>query len=129
MLGDYLLDTNIMIAVFREQPAVLTRLRAAPRVFIAPASIGELFFGAFKSARKTENLTRANRFIANCHVVTCDTSTGRVFGQIKAEQQAKGQPIPDNDLWIAASARQHGLTPATRDAHFLDVTGLAIEAW
>ncbi|HEY4572503.1 MAG TPA: PIN domain-containing protein [Thermoanaerobaculia bacterium] len=41
----------------------------------------------------------------------------------------KGRPIPENDIWIAASARQHGLTLATRDGHFDDVDGLITETW
>jgi predicted nucleic acid-binding protein len=36
---------------------------------------------------------------------------------------------PDNDLWIAALARQYSLTLASRDAHFRDVDGLNVEEW
>jgi tRNA(fMet)-specific endonuclease VapC len=38
-------------------------------------------------------------------------------------------PIPENDLWIAALARQHALTLVTRDAHFTGVRGLVVERW
>lgn len=37
----------------------------------------------------------------------------------------KGRPSPSNDLWIAASALQHGLVLATRDEHFEAIEGLA----
>jgi tRNA(fMet)-specific endonuclease VapC len=40
-----------------------------------------------------------------------------------------GQPIPENDIWIAALARQHELTLVTRDKHFADVESLVVEAW
>ena len=36
----------------------------------------------------------------------------------------KGQPIPTNDLWIAASALEHGAALLTRDAHFAQIDGL-----
>jgi tRNA(fMet)-specific endonuclease VapC len=33
----------------------------------------------------------------------------------------KGTPIPSDDLWIAASAMQHGLKVLTTDNHYLEV--------
>ena len=51
------------------------------------------------------------------------------YGQIKNNLRAKGRPIPENDIWIAALAKQYGLTLVTRDGHFGEVDGLAIEAW
>jgi len=48
---------------------------------------------------------------------------------LKAEQRTKGLPIPENDLWIAASARQHNLVLVTRDHHFDQVAGLSTEVW
>jgi tRNA(fMet)-specific endonuclease VapC len=43
--------------------------------------------------------------------------------------RAKGRPIPDNDIWIAALGVQHGLTIATRDSHFRELDGVAILIW
>jgi tRNA(fMet)-specific endonuclease VapC len=37
--------------------------------------------------------------------------------------------VPENDIWISAIARQHGLTLVTRDAHFEQVDGLQVELW
>jgi len=58
-----------------------------------------------------------------------DQATTERYGQIKAELAQVGRPIPDNDLWIAAIARQHGLVLATRDAHFAHVPGLQTLTW
>ncbi len=38
--------------------------------------------------------------------------------------KSKGTPIPTNDIWIAASAMQHGLALASLDNHFTQVAGL-----
>jgi len=62
-------------------------------------------------------------------VLACDQATAREYGQIKARLRAKGRPLPENDIWIAAIARLHGLTLVTRDQHFREVEGLAWEAW
>ncbi|HYX24501.1 MAG TPA: PIN domain-containing protein [Thermoanaerobaculia bacterium] len=48
---------------------------------------------------------------------------------MKTLLRRKGRPIPENDLWIAASARRHGLTLASRDSHFEHVEGLGLEVW
>jgi tRNA(fMet)-specific endonuclease VapC len=37
--------------------------------------------------------------------------------------------MPDNDLWIAATAIQYDLTLAARDAHLNWVPGLRVEQW
>jgi tRNA(fMet)-specific endonuclease VapC len=52
-----------------------------------------------------------------------------LYGEIKSSLRQKGKPIPDNDIWIAASARQHSLTLVTRDAHFDEIDDLARERW
>ena len=51
MNGSYLLDTNIVIAIFQREKAVEQRLEAA-------AVLGELYFGATRSARVKENQAR-----------------------------------------------------------------------
>lgn len=52
-----------------------------------------------------------------------------MYGEIKALLRQKGKPIPDNDIWMAASARQHLLTLVTRDSHFDEVDNLKREQW
>ena len=59
-------------------------------------------------------------------ILVCDTETARQYGRIKVELRRKGRPIPENDMWIAAVALQHGLTLATRDAHFDAIDGLTV---
>jgi len=68
-------------------------------------------------------------FPASAVVLFPDQATSEHYGQIKAELAQMGRPIPDNDLRIAAIARQQGLPPATRDAHFAHVPGLQTLAW
>jgi predicted nucleic acid-binding protein len=35
----------------------------------------------------------------------------------------------DKAVWIAAAAQQYGLPLATRDGHFKEIDGLALEIW
>lgn len=55
--------------------------------------------------------------------------TAWIYGEVRNHLRLKARPIPENDLWIAAIAIQHGLTLATRDEHFNDVDDLKRENW
>lgn len=128
MSGRYLLDTNIIIALFASDTAVKDNLAKA-KVFVPAIAIGELYFGARKSGRARENLARIDEFAVSNVVLGCDTETARRYGEIKDMLRIKGRPIPENDIWIAAIAFQHGLTLVTRDTHFGEVEGLKTAAW
>lgn len=129
MNGDVLLDTNIVIALFAADHAVMDRLQKAEHVFVPSIVLGELFFGAHHSAQVAANVARVNAFAARSAVLVCDVNSARHYAQIKAALRAKGRPIPENDIWIAAIAQQHGLTLVSRDTHFGDVDGMAVERW
>ncbi len=70
-----------------------------------------------------------DRLIDLCPVLPLDLATAHCYGTLKAALRKKGLPIPENDLWIAASAIQYGLILATRDRHFEQIEGLQIETW
>ena len=98
-------------------------------MFLSSVVLGELYYGARKSAKATENVARVDAFAASNVVLACDVDTSRQYGIIKDSLRAKGKLIPENDIWIAATAVQHGLILATRDAHFNEVDGLSIANW
>jgi len=124
-----LLDTSIVAALFRKDLAVAQRLEDASNVLASSIVIGELYFGARKSARVRENLNQVDEFVAQNRVLDCDLNTAKVYGGIKNALRQKGRSLPENDIWIAAVALQHGLTLVTRDAHFNEIEGLKTEAW
>lgn len=129
MSGRFLLDTNTVIAIFAEEPDVLERLETVEDVFVPVIVLGELYYGARKSAHAEANMARIEEFAAAAAVLSCDQVTAQQYGRIKNDLRAKGRPIPENDIWIAAVAAQHALTVVSRDDHFVDVTDLPREAW
>lgn len=128
MDGRLLLDTNAVIAVFARDPGVASRLLGR-EVFIPSIVLGELYFGAQKSASVATNVARTDTFSTEVSVFGCDTATARQYGQIKNALRARGHPIPDNDIWIAAIALQHDLILLSRDRHFGVIAGLVVETW
>jgi tRNA(fMet)-specific endonuclease VapC len=129
MSGRNLLDTNIVIALFARDSAVVENLDKAEEVFIPSIVLGELYFGARKSGRVKENLARIDEFAVSNVVLGCDTETARYYGEIKNSLREKGRPIPENDVWIAAIALQYDLILISRDAHFGEVDNLKVESW
>ena len=129
MSGKCLLDTNIVIALFANETSVKENLATTGEVFVASVVIGELFYGAHKSAQAKENIARIDDFASNSVVLGCDTETSRIYGEIKNALRLKGRPIPENDIWIAAVAIQHGLALVSRDSHFNEIDNLKIEVW
>jgi tRNA(fMet)-specific endonuclease VapC len=129
MSGRYFLDTSIIIALFADDTVVKDKLGEADEVLVSSIAIGELYFGARKSGRVDENLSRIDDFASNGVVLGCDTETARQYGYIKDALRAKGRMIPENDIWIAAIALQHGLTLVSRDSHFDEVENLKTERW
>ena len=111
MIGKYLLDTNIVIALFAAEQSVLDHLKDANETFIPSIAIGELSYGAKKSSQTKKNLQRIEALVASNVVLPCDAVTGFHYGNIKEHLRQKGKPIPENDIWIAAIAIQFELLP------------------
>ncbi len=76
-----------------------------------------------------QSLAEVDQLAQAITVLVVDATTAKVYGRIKHEQRAKGLMIPDNGLWIAATAIQYNLVLAARDLHFTWVAGLDLEQW
>jgi tRNA(fMet)-specific endonuclease VapC len=120
-----------VIAAFNREGEARERIEESPAgsLFVPIIVLGELRFGAWKSGRVEENLRKIEAFAAASDVLPCDEATARLYGDVKADLRRKGRPIPENDIWISATALQHDLTIATRDPHFDHVEGLRTERW
>ena len=129
MNGRFLLDTNIVIAIFAHNTDVLLQLSLAEEIFVPVTVIGELYYGVTKSERVTSNTVHMDIFVKNSTILNIDSGIARCYGEIKNTLRLKGRPIPENDIWIAATAFYHNLTLVTRDAHFEEVDNLSLIQW
>ena len=91
--------------------------------------LGELHFGAQRALRREQAVTQVREFLTIAALLLPDENTAVEYGKLKAELAQAGRPIPENDIWIAAMARQHEIPLATRDAHFGVVLRLKILEW
>ena len=106
--GGFLLDSNVIVAAFEEDLEVTQHLAATPSelLFIPAVALGELYFGAMKSRRANANRQRLEEFVAASNVLPVDAATARIYGEVRERLRSIGRPIPENDLWIAATALQ-----------------------
>ena len=123
-----LLDTSVVIAYLRGNPSLEERLRRCV-TYVSVAVIGELYFGAYKSASPARNLASVREFLQICPALPIAETTAERFGAIRAELELAGSRIPENDVWIAAAAKEYGIPLATRDRHFFAVGGLQTLKW
>ena len=130
MPGRVVLDTSIVIAHFRNESVVSQRLLDASLLLLPVTALGELYTGAL---RKKHNMNRAletvQDFVSSVKILRLDHDTARHYGELRSQLMAKGKPIPDNDIWIAALSVQYSLPLANRDAHFDEIDGLKQQKW
>lgn len=129
MNGKYLLDTNIIIALFASDTNILQKLKNIPEIFLSSIVLGELYYGVFKSANTEKNFQRIDELRKTLTVLSCDDNTAVLYGKIKNKLREKGKPIPENDIWISAVCLQNNLKLITRDKHFEEVEDLRLEYW
>lgn len=125
----YLLDTNAAADLMNGVRAVEEVVNDADEILLSIITVGELYFGVEKSTRIDSNRARVDALVARYPILYADLETAREYSRVVNELRQKGRPIPQNDAWIAATARQYKLTLLTRDRHFNDVDGLSVASW
>lgn len=123
----YMLDTNIVIDIFRGNIKTLSSLSFdTEEIVISCVAYGELVYGAENSNYKSKHLNQIDEFVQVCKVFSVTKQTADVYGRIKAALKISGKPIPENDVWIAAHAIESDSFLVTKDSHFSVVNGLKL---
>jgi len=128
----YLLDTNIVIYVIKRRPIEVLGLfnEHAGRMAMSAITLSELYHGAEKSAKVSQNLEVIEEFSSLIDVLPYTVKASAHYGSIRSVLERVGQPIGVNDLHIAAHARSEGLVVVTNNvSEFARVPGLMVENW
>ncbi|ABE39898.1 type II toxin-antitoxin system tRNA(fMet)-specific endonuclease VapC [Rhodopseudomonas pseudopalustris] len=128
----YMLDTNICIYVMKTHPPSLREKfnALAEQLCISSITLGELFYGAEKSARRTENLTTIAHFTARLEVLPFADKAAAHYGQVRAELERAGTPCGPHDMQIGGHARSEGLIVVTNNMReFARMPGVRTENW
>ena len=124
-----ILDTNAISAFFEDVPAVCLAVGGSEVLAVPSIVLGEYRFGLSGSRLRAELEAKLGRLERLADVLCVDAETARHYAAIRRELKGAGTPIPDNDLWIAALVRQHGLPLLSNDAHFDHVKDLTRIGW
>jgi tRNA(fMet)-specific endonuclease VapC len=129
----YMLDTNICIYIIKKQPiSVLQRFEslALGSVAMSLVTYGELRFGALRSDNAKKALDILDEIAAYIPVLPMSFEAAKEYADIRVNLNAKGMPIGNNDLWIAAHARALGHTLVTNNVReFERVENLKLDNW
>lgn len=125
----YLLDTSAYVAAMRGHAAIQEALRYADEIVVSPVMLGELGAGFMKGSARKKNADTLSRFLDSPRVraVVIDDATAEMYAVIYDALRRAGTPVPGNDLWLAASAMQHGLKILTTDGHFERIVQILAE--
>ena len=124
-----LIDTNIYAAFKRNVPIAVEVLRRVEYIGINTIVLGEIL-GGFKGGNKeAENKKELNQFLDSqrVYILEIDEETAEFYAKIYWDLKKKGNPVPTNDIWVAASAMRHGLSLFTYDEHFNNINGLILQ--
>ena len=129
----YLLDTNACIQyLVRCNSPVAARMAAIPRQEIVLCDVvkAELYYGAYKSSRQSDNLELFEEFFGEFTSLPFDGMAAKIYGEVRANLERRGTPIGSYDLQIAAIALAHNLTLVTHNTReFSRVEGLLLVDW
>lgn len=95
------IDSNVIIRFINGDETIRDFLKKLEDIQIPSVVLGELLFGADKTAE--------------------------IYGKIKSELQRNGRILPENDMWIAATAIENNLTLCSQDKHFLEISNLSLK--
>ena len=128
-MNKLLIDTNIYSHAMRGNAKVTNNLQLVVEIGISSISIGELLSGFKAGNKENTNRQELNIFLDSPRVTlyNVDEVTAEFYSSILNQLKKQGTPIPTNDIWIAATALQHGLPIYTFDQHFKHIAGLLMQ--
>ena len=126
----YVFDTNAVIALMKKNPVFLSKLKQHSPTDIAVPSIVifELYYGAYKSQKVSENLAKLKRIPFRILPFTLEDA--QIAGKIRSELTQSGTPIGGYDTLIAAQAVSRNLILVTHKVReFARIDELDCEDW
>lgn len=124
-----ILDTSAYSAYMRGHPEVKLALQQAEEISLNPIILGELLAGFMRGRHRRKNEQEMGVFLSSprVNVLGIDEATAERYAAIINSLWSSGTPIPTNDIWIAASAMQHGLRILTTDVHYRKVAQVLVD--
>ena len=123
-----IIDTNAYALFKKGETFSVEIVNKAEQIILNPIVLGELFSGFALGNKEHKNKIELNQFLESEKValVEIDYSTSEYFAEIFKELRNKRKPIPTNDMWIAATAKEYDLAIFSNDKHFTNLDNLIV---
>ena len=128
----FLLDTNILIAMSKQRLGLADRLEGIPAdaILLSSVVVAEIEYGIVKSGRRQHNRRVFDSLLSGFRVLPFDAAAARLYGPIRAQLEKRGRLIGPYDLMIAAHAQSLDAVLVTDNTKEFDrVAGLKTENW
>lgn len=127
-MNSLVLDTNVLIPLLYDASGFVATARNYDKVIVSATVLGEYRAGLFATKAGERNRKALEEYLASPSVRTVPITdrTAELYAKVYQALRREGTPIPQNDMWIAASALEHGADLATRDEHFRHVPLLTV---
>ena len=119
-----ILDTNAVSEWAEGRRKVEIVLRSAGTLIVPTIVVGEYLYGIRQSRYRSEHERWLRRRFRSVEVAHVSGETATHYADIRLELKRAGNPIPVNDVWIAAVAREIGLPLLSKDRPFGAGSGL-----
>ncbi len=124
-----ILDTNALSAWWTGDSGILKVLEKATRICVPVPALAEFRFGVWQSRKRSVMESWMREALTSTDILGVDDATTFHYADLRLALKTAGTPIPMNDLWIAAIARQHRLPVVSLDSHFDVVPDLIRLSW
>ena len=124
-----ILDTNALSALVDGDEALDSQLADAPVLSVPVIALGEYRYGIRTSRHQSAYEAWLEENLPHFELLPVVEKTTRIYAQLRQELKTLGRPIPENDLWICALAREHRLPVLSRDRHFSLIPNLEVKTW
>jgi predicted nucleic acid-binding protein len=129
-----ILDTDFIIGYLREAPKIIEILsnyeENETKLKTTIINVGELYKGAYLSAKIKENITKIEHFLKKVEVLNLNITIMKIYAKISADLRKKGEIIGDYDELIASIIIHHKETLITRNVrHYERIPKLSFQNW
>ena len=121
-----LMDTNVIVRVLNGDRELINELSKISSLCTCTVVLGELMYGDAKSAHVVQNKQNAKSFCSRYPLLGVSNIVAEFYGEIKKDLLSHGNVMPENDMWIAATALANDMTVITRDKHFEHIQNLMV---
>lgn len=124
-----ILDTNAVSAFAEGNPSVREKIATESGPYLPVIVVGEYRFGLLEARDRQRRLAWLEQLTRHWTVLEISLDTAAAYAEIRQTLKERATPIPSNDVWIAALAREHNLSILSADPHFDSVPGVRRIRW